>query len=185
MIFERTKLDGVLVIKPEVKGDERGFFFRNFAKEEFAKNGIEYNIIHINRSFNKTQGTLRGFHYQQAPKAEDKIIQCLRGSVYDVVIDLRKNSRTYGQWAPLTLSAEGKNMVLVPKGCANAFLTLEDDCELQYLVTESYSPEHERGLRWNDPFFGIIWPLAAPAVISEKDANWPLVQKEDLPAVEL
>ncbi len=185
MIFEKTKLDGVWVVKPELKGDERGFFFRNFAKEEFAKNGIDYTIVHINRSFNKTKGTLRGFHYQEAPKAEDKLIQCFRGSVYDVVIDLRKNSQTYGKCESLTLSAEEKNMVLVPKGCANAFLTLEDDCELQYLVTEGYSPEHERGLRWSDPFLGVTWPLATPVVISEKDANWPLVDRANPPVVEL
>lgn len=185
MIFEKTKLGGVWVVKLEPRVDERGFFVRNFAKEEFAKNGIDYNIVHINRSLNKVKGTTRGFHYQQAPKAEDKILQCIRGSIYDVVIDLRKSSATYGQWISLILNAEKKNMVLCPKGCANGIQTLEDDCELQYFVTEYYSPGHERGLRWNDPYFGVTWPIATPVVISEKDSNWPLVQKENPPSVEL
>ncbi|MGC9968341.1 MAG: dTDP-4-dehydrorhamnose 3,5-epimerase [Minisyncoccia bacterium] len=185
MIFQKTKLDGVWVVKLEPRVDERGFFVRNFAKEEFAKNGIDYNIVHINRSLSKIKGTTRGLHYQQAPKAEDKMLQCLRGRIYWVVVDLRKNSKTYGQWVSVELTPEKMNMVICPKGCANGIQTLEDDCELQYFVTEYYSPEHERGLRWNDPYFGITWPLATPAVISEKDSNWPLVEKENLPTVTL
>ena len=185
MIFTKTKLDGVWIVTLEPKVDERGFFMRNFAKEEFAKNGIDYNIVHINRSLSKTKGTTRGLHYQQMPKAEDKMLQCLRGRIFWAVVDIRKGSKTYGEWLSVELSPEKKNVVICPKGCANGIQILEDDSELQYFVTEAYSPEHERGLRWNDPYFGIKWPFDVPTVISEKDAAWPLVKKEDLPTVEL
>lgn len=185
MIFNPTKLEGVWIVEMEPRVDERGFFARNFAKEEFEKKGIKYDIVHINRSLNKLKGTTRGFHYQLAPKGEDKILQCLRGRIFDVVIDLRKNSATYLQWISLELNPEKKNMVLCPKGCANAIQTLEDDSELQYFVTEYYSPEHERGIRWNDPYFKIDWPIKTPSVISDKDASWPLVEEGDLPTAGL
>ena len=181
MIFNETKLKGVWVITLEPRGDDRGFFVRNFAKEEFEKVGINYEIVHINRSFNKTKGTTRGFHYQLEPKGEDKILQCLSGKIYDVVIDLRKDSPTYGQSTSVVLDSEKQNMILCPKGCTNAIQTLEDNCVLQYFVSAGYSPEHERGIRWNDPYFNIEWPIKEPAVISEKDANWPLIDKDGLP----
>ncbi len=185
MIFTEVKMKGVWIIELEPRVDERGFFARNFAKEEFLKNGIEFNIIHVNRSFNKVKGTLRGFHYQQAPKAEGKVLQCLRGRAYDVILDLRKNSKTYGQWVAIELSAEKKNMIFCPKGCANAIQIMENDSELQYFVDEYYSPEHEHGIRWNDPYFKVEWPFAEPTVISEKDANWPLVEASNPPVAEL
>ncbi len=185
MIFQTTKLKGVYVVEWEPKGDERGFFGRNFAKEEFAAQGIEYNIVHINRSFNRDKGTTRGFHIQLPPKAEDKLMQCIRGRIYDVVLDLRKNSPTYGEWVSVELTEDNRKMILVPKGCANGIQTMEDNSALQYFVTEVYSAEHERGVRFNDPAFKVKWPSATPSVISEKDANWPLVSEGNKIEVEL
>lgn len=184
MKFNQTKIKGVWIIELEPRGDERGFFVRNFAKEEMEKLGIKYEIVHINRSLSRIKGTTRGLHYQQSPKAEDKMLQCLKGKIYWVVVDIRKNSETYGQWLSVELSPEKMNMVICPKGCANGIQTLESDSELQYFVTEYYSPESERGIRWNDPYFGITWPLEIPTVISDKDANWPLVEVGNLPTVE-
>ena len=183
MIFHKTKIEGAWIIELEPRVDERGSYARNFAKEEFMEHGIEFNIVHVNRSLNKIKGTTRGFHYQQTPKTEDKILQALRGKIYDVVLDLRKNSKTYSQWFSVELDPEKKNMVLCPKGCANAIQVLENDSELQYFSSECYSPEHERGIRFDDPYFKINWPFKIPTVISEKDSNWPLVQKENLPVV--
>jgi dTDP-4-dehydrorhamnose 3,5-epimerase len=185
MIFNKTKIEGVWTMALEPRTDDRGFFARNFAKEEFTKNGIDFDIVHINRSLNKSKGTTRGFHYQLAPKGEDKILQCLRGRIMNVVVDLRKDSATYGQWVSVELNPQDKNMILCPKGCANAIQTLEDDSELQYFVTEYYSPEHERGLRWNDPYLKVNWPFTAPTVISDKDAAWPLIDPVNLPTAEL
>ncbi|KKW19665.1 MAG: dTDP-4-dehydrorhamnose 3,5-epimerase [Parcubacteria group bacterium GW2011_GWA2_51_10] len=173
MIFKPTKLKEVFEIELELKGDDRGYFMRNFAVEEFKAHGINAHIVHINRGFNKTKGTIRGFHYQTAPKAEDKILQALSGAFYDIVVDLRRDSSTYKEWQGFEISAEKKNMLVVPKGCAHGIQTLTDNCEMQYLVTEYYSPEHERGIRWNDPGFDFKWPLGSPIVISDKDANWP------------
>ncbi len=177
MIFYPTKLKEVFIIEPEPFKDERGAFFRNFCFEEFAKRGIKINIVQINRSFNKTKGTVRGFHYQKPPKAEDKIVQCIRGKLYDVALDIRENSPTYGQWVAEELTEDNKKMLLIPKGFAHGIQTLTDNCELIYFVSEFYSPECECGIRWNDSAFNVSWPLGAPTVISEKDKNWPLVKK--------
>lgn len=184
MIFKQTKISGAWIMTMEPRVDERGFFARNFATEDFSKAGIDFDVVHVNRSFNKVKGTTRGFHYQLPPKSEGKLLQCLRGRVFDVVVDLRKDSPTYLQWVSVELNPESKNMILCPKGCANAIQILEDNTELQYFVSEAYSPEHERGLRWNDPYLKINWPLEG-TVISEKDAAWPLIQKENLPFVML
>ena len=185
MIFHKTKLDGVWLIELEPKIDARGFYMRNFAKEEFAKNGIDFNIVHVNRSLNKIKGTTRGFHYQQPPKCEDKLLQALKGKFYDVVLDLRKGSKTYLRWLSFELDAEKKNMLLCPKGCTNAIQVLEDNSELQYFVTEYYWPEREKGIRFNDPLLKIKWPFPTPVVISEKDAGWPLIDKNSPPAIDL
>jgi dTDP-4-dehydrorhamnose 3,5-epimerase len=174
MIIKKTKIEGVFVIDLEPRGDERGYFARVFAKEELAKHGIKYSIVHMNRSLTGDKGTIRGLHYQKYPKQEDKIVQCLQGSIFDVAVDLRKNSKTYGQWVGEILSAENKRMLLVPKGFAHGFQTLEKNCLVEYFVTQYYSPAYERGLRWNDPRFRIEWPIKK-AILSEKDANWPLM----------
>jgi len=163
----------VFEIEPEVRADDRGYFYRNFAAEELRTRGIDSPVVHINRGYNKTKGTIRGFHYQAPPKAEDKILQALRGVFYDIVVDLRRDSATFKQWQGFELSAERRNMLVVPKGYAHGIQTLTEDCELQYFVTEFYSPEHERGIRYNDPAFRFEWPLGEPSVISAKDASWP------------
>ncbi|MDI6730128.1 MAG: dTDP-4-dehydrorhamnose 3,5-epimerase [Candidatus Altarchaeum sp.] len=177
MIFNKTKLDGVYVIEPELKVDERGYFGRIFCKEELAKHGINFNIVQMNHSLTKTKWSIRGMHFQKEPKSEDKIVQCLIGKVYDVIVDIRENSWTFGQWVAEKLTEENKKMIYIPRGFAHGFQTLTDNCVLQYFMSEFYSPEHASGVRWNDPFFNISWPIKNPTVISEKDQNWRLIQK--------
>lgn len=173
MIFKPTKFKEVFEIELELKGDARGYFTRNFAVEEFAAHGIKANIVHINRAFNKTKGTLRGLHFQKAPKAEDKIMQALRGAVYDIVVDIRPDSPTFKQWQGFEISAEKKNMIIIPKGFAHGIQTLTDDVEMQYFMTEAYYPEYEGGIRFDDPAFSFVFPLGKPTVISQKDSAWP------------
>lgn len=173
MNFLPTKFKEAFIIEPDLRADDRGYFYRNFALEEVRKY-LPYNgVLHINRGFSKQKGTIRGLHYQLSPKGECKIIQALRGSFYDVLVDLRPDSPTYMEWETFELSSAKKNMLIVPKGFANGIQTLEDDSELQYFVDEVYSPEHERGVRYNDPTFNFAWPLGEPTVISEKDKSWP------------
>ncbi len=172
MLFLETPLKGAFIIELEKKEDSRGFFARAFCKHEFEKYKLNANIVQANNSFSLKKGTLRGMHYQVPPSAEDKIIRCIRGSLYDVIIDLRVDSPTHCQWFGIELSAENRKMLYVPKGFAHGFITLEDNTEAFYLVTEFYSPEHERGIRWNDPKFNIKWPIN-PIIISEKDNNYP------------
>lgn len=172
MIFQETFLKGAYIIELEKKTDERGFFARAFCKKEFGSFDLYNEIVQINNSFSRFKGTLRGMHYQIGKKAEDKIIRCFSGSLYDVIIDLRPNSPTFGKWFGIELSSENRKMLYVPKGFAHGFITLEDNTEVFYLVTEYYSPSYERGIRWNDPFFKIKWPIE-PVIISEKDNNFP------------
>lgn len=172
MKYKETKIKGVYVITVEPRVDERGYFSRIFAKEELKKIGIPYSIVHINRSLTKEKGTIRGMHFQKSPMAEDKIIQCLSGKIFDVAVDLRKNSKTFGQWVGQILSPENRNMMLTPKGCAHGFQALEENSLVEYFATQAYSAESERGIRYNDPFFRIDWPIKN-AIVSEKDANWP------------
>jgi len=174
MKFEEAKLKGLCVIEPEIRVDERGYFARIFCKQELSKIGIDFNIVQINRSLNKKQGIIRGMHFQKPPKAEDKIIQCVKGKIYDVAIDLRQDSPTYGEWVAEELSEENKKMLLIPKGFAHGFQTLTDSCEILYFMSEFYSPQYESGVRWNDPFFNIKWPIKDP-ILSEKDKNWLLI----------
>jgi len=173
MKYTETKIKGVYVITAEPREDERGYFSRVFAKEELKKLGVSYSIVHINRSLTKEKGTIRGLHFQKKSRAEDKIIQCLEGKIFDVAVDLRKNSKTYGLWIGKVLDSKSKKMLLVPKGCAHGFQTLEKNSIVEYFVTEYYSPSHELGIRYNDPYFSIKWPIKK-AILSEKDQNWPL-----------
>ena len=175
MIFNKTKIEGLYIIEPELKIDERGYFARIFCKEEFAKIGLNFEIVQINRSSNLKKGTLRGMHFQKSAKAEDKIVQCLKGAIYDVAVDLRPNSPTYGHWVAEELTEENKKMFLIPKGFGHGFQTLTDDCEVLYFMSEFYSPQHESGVRWDDPFFNIKWPIKNP-ILSENDKNWPLIK---------
>jgi len=176
MIITKTKIDGVFVIKQELRGDHRGYFTRVFCKDELKKAGISYNIVQINRSLTAKKGTIRGIHYQLPPHAEDKIIQCIKGEIFDVVVDLRKSSKTYGQWVSEVLSENNHTMMLVPKGCGHGFQTLKTNCVIEYFVSAFYAPEYERGIRWNDPFFRISWPLKT-ITTSEKDGKWPDYEK--------
>lgn len=175
MIFNKTKIEGLYIIEPELKTDERGYFARIFCQEEFRKIGIKFNIVQINCSLTKEKGTIRGMHFQKDPKAEDKIVQCIKGTIYDVVVDLRKHSPTYGKWIAEELTEDNKKMFLIPKGFAHGFQTLTQDCELLYFMSEFYSPDYASGVQWNNPFFNINWPIKNP-ILSDKDKNWPLIK---------
>lgn len=170
MKFTPTPLAGAFTVDLEKRGDDRGFFARLFCQREFAEHGLPTDFVQVNNSLSADKGTLRGMHYQLAPQAETKVVRCIKGSLWDCIIDLRDGSETLGQWFGAELSAENRRMMVVPKGFAHGFITLTDDCEAFYLVDEFYAPEHERGVRWNDPTFGIEWPLE-PVILSDKDAN--------------
>lgn len=172
MKFIETPLKGAYTIHLEQRGDDRGFFARSFCIEEFDAAGLRRDVVQINNSFSRDKGTLRGMHYQLAPRAEDKIVRCVRGSLLDVIVDLRSESPTFLRHFKIELSADNRTALYVPKGFAHGFVTLEDNTEVFYLVTEFYAPESERGIRYNDPGLGIEWPTE-PVVISEKDENWP------------
>lgn len=172
MKISKTKIEGVYIIEPEPREDSRGYFARIFAKEELKKAGINFSIVHINRSLSKEKGIIRGMHYQSSPFGEDKIVQCLEGRIFDVALDLRKNSKTFGQWVGQILDSKNKKMMLTPKGCAHGFQTLEKNSLAQYFATQVYSPNHERGIRYNDPRFSIKWPIKK-AILSDKDKNYP------------
>lgn len=172
MIFSETKLSGAYIIEMEKRGDTRGFFARAYCQHEFADLGLMTTIVQTNVSFSQTKGTLRGMHYQAAPYAEAKLIRCTQGSIFDVIVDLRPASPTYKTWIGVELSAANHRMLYVPEGFAHGFLTLEDEVEVTYQVSQFYTPEAERGARWDDPAFGIEWPLPV-SVISDKDCGWP------------
>ena len=177
MKFKKTKIKDLYIIEPELKADKRGYFARIFCKKELKKIGFDFKIVQINRSLNVKRGTIRGMHFQKAPKMEAKIITCLKGRVYDVAVDLRKNSSTYGCWVAEELSESNKKMFLIPKGLAHGFQALTDNCELLYFMSEFYSSKYEGGVRWNDPFFNIKWPIKNP-ILSQKDKSWLLINKE-------
>ncbi len=168
MIFTETPLKGAFLIDLEKRGDERGFFARAFCAKEFAAHGLATHFVQVNNSLSATKGTLRGMHYQLAPKAETKLVRCIRGALFDVILDLRRGSPTFGRSFGAELTADNRRMMYVPKGFAHGFITLSDAAESFYLVDEFYAPEFERGVRWNDPKFNIQWPIQ-PVVISDKD----------------
>jgi dTDP-4-dehydrorhamnose 3,5-epimerase len=170
--FNQSPLAGAYTIELEKRGDERGFFARFFCTDEFAEQGLCSSFAQINNSLTGNKGTLRGMHYQMMPSAEVKVVRCISGSLYDVILDLRPDSPTFGQWFGETLSAENRRMMYCPKGFAHGFITLEENTEAFYLVSDPYAPDLERGIRFNDPRFNIEWPIE-PVEISEKDNNWP------------
>jgi dTDP-4-dehydrorhamnose 3,5-epimerase len=172
MKFHPTPLAGAYTIELEKRGDDRGFFARTFCVNEFGALGLDAKIVQINNSLSRIKGTLRGLHYQLPPQAETKIVRCIRGALYDVILDVRQESSTFGQWFGAELTAENRTMMYVPKGFAHGFITLEPDTEAFYLATEFYGPDRERCVRYNDPKFGIKWP-AEPVVISDKDKAAP------------
>ncbi len=171
MIFEKTKLKDVHIVKLETLTDERGFFARSWCKKEFAEHGLVNDYVQTNLSFNRLKGTLRGMHYQVEPYGETKLVRCIKGAIYDVVIDLRKQSNTYLEWLGVELNEENRDMLYIPKGFAHGFITLEDNTEVYYQMSEYYKPEAARGLRYDDPTFNIRWPVAVEE-IAEKDLAW-------------
>ena len=172
MEFHQTPLKGAYTIELEKRGDDRGFFARLYCSDEFEQRGLLTSFVQINNSLTGKQGTLRGMHYQLAPSAEVKIVRCVSGALFDVILDIRPDSPTYGRWFGEALSAENRTMMYVPKGFAHGFLTLEPDTEAFYMVSDVYAPDLERGIRFNDPNFGIEWPMD-PIEVSDKDRNWP------------
>jgi dTDP-4-dehydrorhamnose 3,5-epimerase len=172
VLFHKTPLAGAYVIELEKRGDDRGFFARVFCHNEFHQAGLSSAFVQVNNSLSTQQATLRGMHYQLPPRAETKMVRCIRGAMWDCIVDLRENSPTFGQWFAETLSAENRKMMYVPKGFAHGFITLEPDTEAFYLADEFYAPEYERGIRWNDSKFEIEWP-AEPSEMSVKDRNYP------------
>lgn len=175
MRFSETALRGALVVELEPIRDERGFFAYLFCARQAAENGISPRIAQVKLSYNKSKGTLRGMHHQVSPAAETKLIRCTRGAIHDVIVDLRKDSPTYLQHFGLELSADNRKALYVPAMFAHGYLTLMDDTEVTYQVDEFYAPQHERGLRYDDPRLGIRWPTTVSS-ISAKDASWPLLE---------
>ena len=173
MIYKETKLPGAFIIEIQRLEDDRGFFGRFFCRNEFGGQGLNPDVAQCSISFNRDTGTLRGMHYQEAPHAEDKLVRCTRGSLYDVIVDLRKESPTFKQWIALELTGENRLMLYVPKGFAHGFQTLTDNTEVMYQMSEFYHPETARGVRWNDPSFGIQWPMGDRMILSDKDRDWP------------
>jgi dTDP-4-dehydrorhamnose 3,5-epimerase len=171
MRFNPTNLAGAYVIGPEPASDERGFFARTWCQNEFADKGLNPNLVQCNISYNKARGTLRGMHYQKAPHAEAKLIRCAQGAVYDVIIDLRSDSNTFTQWFGVELTAENRKALYVPEGFAHGFISLKDDTEVLYQMSEFFHAESTNGLRWDDPVFAIQWPIDVK-VISERDQNY-------------
>jgi dTDP-4-dehydrorhamnose 3,5-epimerase len=173
MRFSKTKIDDVWMIDPDFHEDARGRFFRAWCLTEFAEHGIDFIPVQANMGFNRLKGTLRGMHYQVEPALEAKLVRCTRGAMFDVALDLRPNSVTYRQWFGAELTAENGRMLLIPEGCAHGYQALEDLTEMHYMASHVFAPGDARGARFDDPAFGIVWPLA-PSVISAQDSNWPL-----------
>jgi dTDP-4-dehydrorhamnose 3,5-epimerase len=172
MKFTETKLKGAFVVEIEKLTDDRGFFARSWCQKEFEAHGLTSRVVQSNVSFNRKKGTLRGMHYQIAPFQESKLIRCTRGAIYDVIIDLRPDSFTYKQWIGVELTANNFTLFFVPEDFAHGFITLMDDTEITYQVSQFYTPGSEKGIRFNDPAFNIQWPLDV-SVISDKDCGWP------------
>jgi len=172
MRFIEQKINGVYLIQPEPFADERGVFRRHFCISEFKSNGIVATVDQANVSENFSEYTLRGFHYQLDPHAEGKTLSCLKGEIFDIVVDLRPNSQTFGKWISFSLSESSRSSIHIPPGCANAFMTLEPNCLIHYYCSHSYNPDSERGIRYNDPSFDFKWPHE-PKIISEKDRSHP------------
>ena len=176
MFFHETKLQGVFEIHLEPHPDERGFFVRSWCQQEFARYSLNSRLVQCSISFNVRKGTLRGLHYQAAPHSETKVVRCTRGAIYDVVVDLRPQSPTFKAWIAAVLRATNRHMVYVPEGCAHGFLTLEDETEVFYQMSEFYHAESARGVRWDEPAFQFVWP-GTVAVISERDRTYPNLEQ--------
>ena len=173
MIFTETALKGTYIIEPEKYEDDRGYFARVFCKKEFEAHGFKLNMVQSNIAFSRKKWILRGLHYQVNPYAEVKLVRCISGRIFDVIIDLRPESLTYKQWFGTELSAENNQMLLIPQNFAHGYQSLANGTEVFYQVSQFYTPDAERGVRWDDPAFNIQWPEMTNPIISEKDKSWP------------
>lgn len=176
MHFCETDIDGAKLIEPTPHEDDRGRFLRAWCAREFGDNGLFFLPVQANIGFSLRKGTIRGMHFQDTPALEAKLVRCTRGAMFDVVIDLRSGSPSYGRWYGAELSAENGRMLYIPERCAHGYQTLEDCTEMYYMASQFYTPSAARGVRFDDPAFGIQWPLS-PTVISEQDRNWPLIER--------
>jgi dTDP-4-dehydrorhamnose 3,5-epimerase len=172
MIFKNTRIPGVYLLELERLTDERGFFARMWCQTEFIEHGIDPRIVQCNISFNPHKGTMRGMHYQRAPHEETKIVRCTMGAIFDVALDLRRDSATFKQWVGAPLTAENREILVIPPGCAHGYLTLTDNTEVFYQMSASYAPTHGAGVRWNDPGFGIHWP-GDVTTLADRDRDYP------------
>jgi dTDP-4-dehydrorhamnose 3,5-epimerase len=173
MRFLPTSLPGVVVVEPEPRADDRGFFARAWCRDEFAAHGLTANWVQCNVSFNHRGGTLRGMHWQAAPHEEVKLVRCTAGAAYDVILDLRPTSPAFKQWVSVEITAANRRAVYIPAGCAHGYQTLGDATELFYQMSEFYRPEAARGARWDDPAFGIVWPPCDARIIAPRDLSFP------------
>jgi dTDP-4-dehydrorhamnose 3,5-epimerase len=172
LIFTELVLKGAFAIEPERREDDRGFFARMFCREEFEAQGLNSSVVQCNVSFNKRKGTLRGMHFQAAPYEESKLVRCTRGTIFDVIIDLRRSSASFKKYATIELSAENRKMLYIPEGFAHGFQTMEDNTEVFYQMSREYVRDHASGVRWDDPAFGIVWP-PGERIIIERDRHYP------------
>lgn len=179
MEFIKTFIPEVILVKPKVFGDERGFFMESYRKSLFQANGIAPEFIQDNHS-KSTKGVLRGLHYQLDPKAQGKLVRCVSGAVFDVAVDIRRGSPTFGKWVGYELSAENKCMLWIPAGFAHGFVTLEDNTEFLYKTTGEYAPECDRGIKYDDPEIGIVWPVLGELLLSDKDQCQPLLKDAEI-----
>jgi len=173
MTFRELELPGAFLIELDRIEDERGFFARTFCRDEFAEHGLATEIVQANTAFNRRKGTLRGMHFQAAPHEEAKLVRCTRGAVYDVIVDLRRDSPTFTRWVSVELTVENDTMLYVTEGFAHGYQTLEDETETSYLMSQRYEPSAGRGVRWDDPAFGIEWPDEGDRTMNERDRTWP------------
>ncbi len=172
MQFSPTRVIGAFIIDPDRRADERGFFARSWCRDEFAEHGLDPRLVQCNISFNHKTGTLRGMHYQHPPHAETKLVRCTAGAVFDVAMDIRRDSASFGKWVGVELTADNRRMLYIPEGCAHGYLTLADNCEVFYQVSASYAPDAADGVRWNDPAFDVEWPIE-PSVMHPRDREYP------------
>ena len=176
MKFEKTKLEGVVIITPDVFGDHRGFFMESWSEHKMEEAGLRYNFVQDNHSMSSVKGTLRGIHFQKGDKAQAKLVRCVKGAVLDVAVDLRHESTTYKQWIAVELSAENKKQLMIPRGFGHGFVTLTDEVEFLYKADNYYAPEADGGIRWNDPEIGVDWGIEKP-ILSAKDEKNPFLKE--------
>jgi len=180
MKIENTFINGLKIVSPDVFGDNRGWFFESYSERKFGENGINITFVQDNHSFSAKKGTLRGLHFQNDPMAQAKLVWCTRGALLDVAVDLRSDSPTYKKWFSIELTSENKKQLLIPRGFAHGFLTLVDNTEVQYKADNSYSKEHERSIRYDDPELSVDWGIMGELILAEKDKNAPFLIDTDV-----